>query len=192
MSLDRTIIAFNELGGAVFGLVVPSLSCCDLYGNAGGDWTGNIEHLEGQLGNICADPMFCDLPGGDYAIEHDSPCCPTHNPCGLVGAGPVGCSATQAPEVAWSERGSFLACAPNPFTSETRIRWAAAGQAVLTIHDLAGRRVRTLAGAHSGADRRETVWDGRDDRSRPLAAGVYVCRLASSAGVLARRVLLLR
>jgi hypothetical protein len=48
----------------------------------------------------------------------------------------------------------------------------------VTVHDLAGRRVRDLGrvgddGTETG---REVVWDGRDDAGRRVAAGVYFVR----------------
>jgi hypothetical protein len=190
--VDHTIIAFSDLGEAVYGFVVPALSCSDLYGNAGGDWTEDIEHLEGQMGNFCSDPMFCDLASGNYALEHDSPCCPGANPCGLVGAGPIGCTTADAPGNDVASGGRSLVCAPNPFMEAASIRWSVPGPVVLTLHDPAGRRIRTLFEDRGGAGIRAVIWDGRDDHGHRVAAGVYLCRLTSPTVVLTQRLLLLR
>lgn len=85
-----------------------------------------------------------------------------------------------------------LACHPNPFNPRTTIEvdLAAAGvQAAppvrVTVHDLAGRRLRTLHDGPLAAGRRHGLsWDGADDRGRPLASGTYLCR-ATVAGVAA-------
>jgi hypothetical protein len=66
------------------------------------------------------------------------------------------------------------------------------GPASITVHDLGGRRVaRPLAGwQFSGTHR--LVWDGRLDGGGAAAAGLYVIRLASPAGTVDRKVVLLR
>ncbi len=83
-----------------------------------------------------------------------------------------------------------LACHPNPFNPRTTVELdlaASPGGAVpvvrVTIHDLAGRRLRTLHdGALAGGRRHGLSWDGADDRGRPLASGTYLCR-ATVAGI---------
>ncbi|MBK8167059.1 MAG: CapA family protein [bacterium] len=85
-----------------------------------------------------------------------------------------------------------LACHPNPFNPRTtvEVELAAAGTDAappvrVTIHDLAGRRLRTLHdGPLAGGRRHGLSWDGADDRGRPLASGTYLCR-ATVAGIAA-------
>ncbi|MFO7609239.1 MAG: M1 family aminopeptidase [Candidatus Krumholzibacteriia bacterium] len=74
--------------------------------------------------------------------------------------------------------------APNPFNPRTEIRWeqAAAGPVRLEIHDLAGRRVRTLVDELRTAGTHAAAWDGRDQGGRRTAAGTYVVRLVTPAG----------
>jgi len=62
---------------------------------------------------------------------------------------------------------------PNPFRGDVTIPVLAApvgARAAVEIHDVAGRRVRTLALPEDG---RPLTWDGRDERGRSVAAGVY-------------------
>ena len=95
-TLDRTILAWGTSGAAVVcaDASVITLACCDLYGNAGGDWVGCIAGQSGQAGNFSADPLFCDRLEDDLALEPGSPCAPEGSgSCGLVGAFPAGCSA---------------------------------------------------------------------------------------------------
>jgi predicted outer membrane repeat protein len=93
--LTNCIIAFGTSGPAVFceaGTENPALTCCDLYGNAGGDWVGCIAGQSGVNGNVSADPLFCDRPGDDYTIDALSPCAaPNSGGCGVIGALGVGC-----------------------------------------------------------------------------------------------------
>lgn len=70
-----------------------------------------------------------------------------------------------------------LACAPNPFSTETHITipGSPAEEAIIRIYDLTGRLVRTLAG------RAVVEWNGTDNRARRLPAGIYFLRLDRGA-----------
>jgi hypothetical protein len=98
-TLIRTIMAFSGHGNAVdtswvYG-ELPTLSCCDIFGNAGGDWIGALEGMEGVSGNFRADPLFCDTLSRDLTLEACSPCLPGQHPegsaCGRIGALDQGC-----------------------------------------------------------------------------------------------------
>ena len=100
--LINTIIAFSSNGVALYcdesmGANSPVLSCSDLYGNAGGDWTGCIATQGGTNGNFSLDPLFCDAPNGDVTIDQVSPCLDAPG-CGLVGALGEGCSSGTSTE----------------------------------------------------------------------------------------------
>ncbi|MCK4414973.1 MAG: right-handed parallel beta-helix repeat-containing protein [Candidatus Eisenbacteria sp.] len=99
VTLENTIIAFSTAGGAVAG--AADLSCCDLYGNAGGNWIGDIAGQYGIDGNISEDPIFCDPWSDDFTLQSDSPCAPFSLPnpeCDLIGSEPIGC---QPPTGVW-------------------------------------------------------------------------------------------
>ncbi len=103
-TIRNSIIAFSTEGAAVScedgGPAV--LDCCDVYGNAGGDWVGCIAGQEGQNGNLGADPLFCDPEVGDLRLQEGSPCGPDYNPdCGQIGAWPVGCGPSAIEEMTW-------------------------------------------------------------------------------------------
>lgn len=91
--LEKTIIAHSPQGDGVHcheATGVPTLICCDVFGNAGGDWTGCIEDQEYSNWNICEDPMFCDPAEGDYRLHPSSPCAEPYG-CELMGALDAGC-----------------------------------------------------------------------------------------------------
>lgn len=75
-----------------------------------------------------------------------------------------------------------LTAAPNPArlgcTFRFRLPEGRESGAALDLVDAAGRRVRTL-GIPSSAG--SLSWDGKDERGRPVAAGVYWARLASGS-----------
>jgi serine protease len=95
-NVQRCIIAYGSVGAAVAcgSGGAPVLSCCDVFGNAGGDWAGCIAGQGALRSNFSADPLFCSVDLVDLGLLPESPCAPANNPtCGLVGAKPVGCSA---------------------------------------------------------------------------------------------------
>jgi hypothetical protein len=90
--------------------------------------------------------------------------------------------------------GLQLRAAPNPFTARTEFAFRLPrDQAVeLAVHDLAGRRVATLAQGRLPAGAHTRGWDGRDDAGRQQPSGVYVYRLQTADTVVVRRLTLLR
>ena len=78
--------------------------------------------------------------------------------------------------------------APNPVRGTATVRFGlgAPGRATLALYDALGRRVATLADGPAGLDETATL-DAGD-----LAAGVYVLRLATDAGALARTLTVVR
>jgi len=94
MTIDRTIIAFNINGEAVYCDTsgFADISCSNVYGNGGGDWIGCIEGQVASYGNMYMDPGFCDALLADFHISLLSPCLPENNECSeLVGALDMGC-----------------------------------------------------------------------------------------------------
>jgi hypothetical protein len=92
--LENTIIAFNILRAIWCWGVADSatLTCCDIYGNQGGDWVYCIEEQYGINGNISEDPLFCEPGSGNFHLVEGSPCAPFTPPneeCDLIGAWPI-------------------------------------------------------------------------------------------------------
>ncbi|HYW68011.1 MAG TPA: right-handed parallel beta-helix repeat-containing protein [bacterium] len=92
-TLDNCILAFNSMGGAVYcDGDPPYVTCTDIYGNNGGDWTGCLAGLDAVDNNLLEDPLFCAAGDGDFTIDVASPCTAENAPaCGLIGAWDVGC-----------------------------------------------------------------------------------------------------
>lgn len=71
---------------------------------------------------------------------------------------------------------------PNPFNPMTTVRFSL-GRASFTslrIFDVSGRLVRTLVAGDLPAGAHEVTWWGDDERGRPVASGVYLCRLEAA------------
>ena len=64
---------------------------------------------------------------------------------------------------------------PNPFNPETQIRFQlpSAGSVALRVYDVLGQEVRTLVEGQLPAGVHKVEWDGRDNRDREVASGVY-------------------
>jgi predicted outer membrane repeat protein len=95
VALNQCIIAWSLDGAATMRVADMGsmvLSCCDLYGNEGGDWTDQIAPWLARDGNLNVDPLFCNLRAGDFRLLLTSPCYETGPPCGLIGAWGAGCS----------------------------------------------------------------------------------------------------
>jgi hypothetical protein len=83
---------------------------------------------------------------------------------------------------------------PNPFRTDTRIRFALpAPQPVsLKVYNIAGRLVRTLVDEPLAAGRYDVIWDGRTDTGIRAAAGVYFYRVVAGSYVAERKMVRLR
>ncbi|HEX5131926.1 MAG TPA: FG-GAP-like repeat-containing protein [Candidatus Krumholzibacteria bacterium] len=79
---------------------------------------------------------------------------------------------------------------PNPFSAGTslQIDGAVSDRLTAVVYDVAGRRVRNLAGSGSGV----VYWDGRDGRGTSAPAGVYWIRVSDGATSAVRSVVLVR
>ncbi len=106
LTLLNTIIAASTSGEAVHcgPLSSATLSCCNLFGNADGDWEDCVADQLGQNDNFSADPEFCGVEGsGNLYLQSDSPCSSDLSPCGSqIGALGVGCDETSVATESWS------------------------------------------------------------------------------------------
>lgn len=83
---------------------------------------------------------------------------------------------------------------PNPFNPTTTIAYSLSRPAdvAMTIIDPLGRAVRTLVQARRPAGQFREVWDGCDEQGRPVASGVYICRLQCERSIMQRKLIRLR
>ncbi len=76
---------------------------------------------------------------------------------------------------------ALLGNVPNPFNPSTRIHYRVpegGADLRLEIHDLAGRRVRTLVDGYQSEGDKQVAWNGKDDQGEDLPSGVYLYRLS--------------
>jgi flagellar hook assembly protein FlgD len=68
-----------------------------------------------------------------------------------------------------------------------RLRSPARRAVSLSVYDVAGRRVRTLASGERPAGESLVTWDMRDDHGREVVAGIYFARLEAAHGTLTQK-----
>ncbi len=83
---------------------------------------------------------------------------------------------------------------PNPFNPQTRVVFDVArpGWVNVAVYDAGGRLVRTLCAESLPAGSYTRVWDGRDERGRAAASGVYYARLSVDGKVQMSKMSLVR
>jgi len=198
--LERCIITGTLDGGAVHCWDTashPTLLCCDLVSNAGGDWTGCITDQLSGNGNFSAVPRFCDTLQLDLSLQDNSPCLASQSPCGLlVGARDEGCVGTDVADDGYAvlPSTSGLRNFPNPFNTGTEIafRMVETGLTRLEIFDVLGRRQATLLDGVVESGPHSIVWSGHSTAGRDLPSGVYFCRLQTRSSTQAVRLVILR
>jgi hypothetical protein len=83
---------------------------------------------------------------------------------------------------------------PNPFNPSTTISFSLpeTHEVHLGIYSIDGRRVCTLASGLKPAGRYEIQWEGRDDRDRAVASGIYFYRFEAGAFSETRKMVLMK
>lgn len=196
--IEKSVLAFGQGGGAlvceVCGTVIEAeLSCCDVYGNVGGDWIDCIADQLGLNGNFSLDPYFCDAANGDFLVWNYSPC--KQIVCGQIGARGIGCWDLAASDDELENSQLRLERShPNPFSERTTLTYnlPTAAPAMLGVYDLSGRLVRTLLDGTQTAGTHTVVWDGRNQHGEQVGSGVYYYQLTSPGESDTKQVILMR
>ena len=83
---------------------------------------------------------------------------------------------------------------PNPFNPSTAIRFDLPVQnsVRLSIYNTIGQQIRKLVHDDLNAGTYEIIWDSRDQQERPVASGVYLCRLIAGDYRAVRKLVLVR
>jgi hypothetical protein len=83
---------------------------------------------------------------------------------------------------------------PNPFNNQTLIKYDLLKpcQVTLTIYNILGQKMRTLVDGRQEAGTKILNWDGKDEKGRDLASGIYFCRLKAGEITETKRMVLLK
>jgi hypothetical protein len=89
----------------------------------------------------------------------------------------------------------MVACFPNPFNPSTNITFTLGVEqpVTLTIHDVAGRLVRTLASRKVfQVGENAVAWNGKNDEGGLASSGIYLMRLEAGAELVVRKMVMLK
>ncbi len=83
---------------------------------------------------------------------------------------------------------------PNPFNPSTNIRYILrhAGDVNLTIYDVLGRKVITLADGYQEGGTHKVTWNGTNDQGNRVPSGVYFYHLRSEEGIKTGKMMMLK
>ena len=86
---------------------------------------------------------------------------------------------------------------PNPFNQSTELRYFIPENTKsvfvsLKIYNLLGQCIRTLVNENQSSGNHSTIWDGKDEKGREVASGIYFYRLEARDLKLTRRMVLLK
>lgn len=167
VTVEATVIAHAAAGAAVdcTGNGAATLSCSNLFGNAGGDWTGCVASQAGAAGNLSADPLFCALASGAGAVTlPGSPCLPGNNACGVrIGTGDGGCGCPAGATILVPSQQPTIAAA---------LAAAAPGDVVGVCDGTYTENLTLVNGVHLVGVRRDLVVVQPDGSGSPVAVVV--------------------
>ncbi|MCK4414151.1 MAG: right-handed parallel beta-helix repeat-containing protein [Candidatus Eisenbacteria sp.] len=197
ISIAYTISAASTAGQGIWCASNPELitiSCCDVYGNAGGD-----DLCGTHTDCFSLDPLLCDAIAGNFHVDDASPCAPGNHPggagtCGggLIGARTAGCDSDVPEDL--TRRAALLGNQPNPFARSTMVSFALSqGERVtLDIYDPSGRRIARLHEGWLPAGLHQASWNGGTLDGGQAGSGVYFYRLRAGDLIESMRMLRLR
>lgn len=83
---------------------------------------------------------------------------------------------------------------PNPFRSNLNINLStsAKGKNTLSIYNLKGQKVTTLANTLLDKGQHSFVWDGCDSSARQVASGIYYVRMDNGSTTVLKKIMLIR
>jgi 1,4-alpha-glucan branching enzyme len=195
---SANVIAFRRYdasGNSI--MVIANFSNNDYTGYrfgvpASGNWEELVNSQDAQYGGsgpvdpnpLTPDPTFYDGYAQSLSI--------TLPKMALIVLGPM--SYVSAPAPAAATRLRLSAPWPNPTSGSVQVEFElpAATQGTLTVHDVAGRVVATLASGALGAGPHTLQWSGTDAAGRPAAPGLYFARLRTTLGNASARVAVAR
>jgi hypothetical protein len=84
--------------------------------------------------------------------------------------------------------------APNPFTGETVLKFSVPKQmnVKMSVYDISGRLVKTIADGDMDAGEHTVTWDGKDSFSKSVSPGIYFVRMATPERAFQKKMVLLQ
>jgi predicted outer membrane repeat protein/parallel beta-helix repeat protein len=191
-----------------------TISYSDIQGGENGIVTNNNGTVNWLEGNIDADPLFADPQNDDFHLTWAnfpipdstmSPCIDTGDP-----------SSPLDPDGTIADMGAFyfdqnqqeiedisvapISCNlyqnyPNPFNPTTTISFfttKSTENTEITIYNIKGQKVKTIAKGEFDEGNHSVIWDGTDDSGKPVGSGVYLYELKAGNFNTTKKMILMR
>ncbi len=176
---------------------VPGAIDSSIDNFSGGTWPGNEPTEIPEDFTVGRPGISIVIPAGAthlFVTPADIYCRDNSDPDGDLGVTITLLSTTSVPGGGPGGGRLELSARPNPFTSESSIAFqlVEAANLRLTIHDPAGRLMRTLRAGRLEAGNHVARWDGRDESGPRVPAGIYFASLRGGGHVEATRLVLIR
>jgi plastocyanin len=183
---------------------VPSNLAVSVGDTVRWNWTAGVHTVtngtglgDPEVGQLFDDPLTSANPTAVFVFTQVGVVpyfCRPHLTLGMTGTVTVE-AVSGVEDTASRQTPTLLQNVPNPFNPQTVIAFDLPAAAVvqLVVNDLSGRHVRTLLdGVALPAGPHDSLWNGRDDRGAPVAAGVYFYRLKTPSFHETRRMTLVK
>jgi hypothetical protein len=181
-------------------------TCCDL--DSSGFVTDGCAAITYVADNFFVDPQFCGITDcdlaptttGDLKLSETSPCLASNSPClqfvGAIDSTCTGTAVEENPADPNSPACELFQNHPNPFNPTTTIAFSLPGPgpttANLSIYNVLGKRVATLADGELSSGFKSYTWSGKDMRGNPVSSGVYFYRLTTGSQTITKKMVLLK
>ena len=105
-----------------------------------------------------------------------------------------GGSQTTGEDISGVDPSPLLQNNPNPFKFETIIQYYLMAKSFvnISVYDVTGKLVRTLAQDIYDAGYHQITWDARDDKGYEIAGGIYFCKLQTENIVTTKKMVAIR
>ncbi|MBT7311205.1 T9SS type A sorting domain-containing protein, partial [bacterium] len=182
--ISNSIISFSAVGEGIkyFDNGYALISCSNIFGNSDGDWTNEIIDQLAFNNNMSLNPELCNSQELPY-LDYGSPCAYENNiECGLIGALPADCGATDVLTEISKQIIFDVSCFPNPFNPSTTIQFTLESPELTTvaIYDISGELVKTILQRNLTPQTYNLIWNGENSQSKSVASGNYLYRITTN------------
>ena len=149
--------------------------------------------LNWGLGNFDADPLFCNVSNGDFALQENSSCLVASESSSFIGAIEQTCSQQLSLiDNLLPMDYKLYQNYPNPFNPKTTIRYTLSKANIvnLSIFSINGALVNELVNGYMPSGDHSLAWDGSDENNNRVASGVYIYRLSNGDKVVSMKMVL--
>ena len=149
--------------------------------------------LNWGVGNINADPLFCDPGENNFGLQENSICLTASDSSGLIGAFEESCSqqlSVQQSQIPISFE--LFQNYPNPFNPETIIRFNVnnSENVNISVYTINGVLIKELLNSYINSGNHSVKWNGLDKNSKRVSSGVYLYKMVSGENISSLKMIL--